>query len=103
MPELSLEQDITQANAEEFRQQLLQLQSNLDENATVHINWSGVALIDSTGLAVLLTFAQQMRREHTTAKVVFAGVQPQINRLLQMVRLQQLLPSITVEESGNAG
>ena len=102
MSALKLEKDITQGVAEDFRQQLLELGQQAKTGAAIEVDWSGVSLIDSTGLAVLLTFAQQVERDALKSEVRFVGVQPQIHRLFQMVRIQQLLP-VTIEEYRNAG
>ena len=99
---IALDKDITQVSAEDFRQQLLALRQKLSDDEVIEMDWSEVGMIDSTGLAVLLTFAQQVTREVSGVTLRLTGVQPQIHRLLQMVRLHKLVP-LTIEEYRHAG
>ena len=102
MATVVLDKDITQATAEEFRQQLLTIRQQISNAEPIEMDWTGVGMIDSTGLAVLLTFAQQVTREVEGVELRLIGVQPQIQRLLQMVRLQKLVP-VSIEEYRHAG
>jgi anti-sigma B factor antagonist len=72
--------------ADQVRQQAL---AAIDGNADVVVDMSGIQFVDSAGLGVLVSLFKAARREGRRAR--FAGVHPEVNHVLEIIRLDSIL------------
>jgi len=78
--------DVDAATAPQLRQQFDELLGNGDQNFVIDL--SGVAFMDSSGLATLVQLFKRVRIGHGDVRL--CGLQPEVRRIFELTRLDRV-------------
>lgn len=90
-PVVAVSGEIDIASAPRLKRQLIELAHGAP--TAIVIDMSDVSFMDSTGLVVLSLSRKQL--EHNGGKLILAGLQPQILRLLQLAGLDDVFSIVS--------